>query len=135
MRIPGKTFSENYALSLKIHKALGNEGMEEHLMKWATEVVDELKLKGDGTFKVVITLHPEINDNNVNIQVIQTDDKRSALDSDLSPPFKNVIRLLSFKSKIADCIKEINERLDPIKELVDEKFIEIDGKKYKLTAV
>lgn len=134
MRIPGTTFSDSYNTITKVTKALpDNKSLENHLLKWASDVVDTMReMNKDGWFKVIITMNPNLHNikgvDEVKIDVWQTQNQNDE-------GFRPYVKLSARHSTISECVAEINERLDYLTKVVADGIIELNGKKFKLVEV
>lgn len=129
MFIPGKTFSENYACLLKIHKALGADGMQELVNKWAADVVDALMdddpSKSYDKYKVVMSMEPNPitmkGSDRVQIVVMRLPDG----DTNWQLVFTSGTHF-----KVEECIQVINKKIDEL--LPPPEVVVVNGKRYKL---
>ncbi len=149
MRTPGTSFSVSYDKLLRLNVALAEESIEDHLLEWSRDVTEVLQdIFKDCSFKVVVDMETSPSEDRVAINIWQTGDSREPFveRSTLqrirweqpwpNEPFKPYIKIFSGSHKtISECVKEINEKLDQlirVKEQRDSEIIEVDGKKYKL---
>lgn len=136
--IENKTFTENYKLLCKIHKALGTDNQIELLNQWSTNVVNALhKIYSDCSFKVIVEMVPNPENckgsDEVTINIWKT--PKTIFTENNEPLYaKPFITMYSQKqNNLEGCVESINSQIDQLLELhKPPATITVRGKKYRL---
>lgn len=142
MKVKGKTFTEKYEMLCKIHKGLGADNTIELLNQWSKMVVTVLDEMDDGfQYSVSVDLLPNPSSmkgmDNVSVKVWKSNKNPPKGISGNIMYEKPYATLHSFnKTKLEDCINEINAVLDArIDRSQPPEIIELGGKKYQLVEI